>query len=159
MLLEEWRYTESILSLHLCLLGYLRIHRGDSLELATVPIVTGNNVSSCRGGKNFMDQIEISKQSSDKSGEVSASIVKPPKSIAKDRNMNTIIENFEYFIHLFLEDRKKVLLPYQLFNYRYLAPLTKVAISSKTLRLRYPGPGIEYIRVSRREGSISPWHS
>jgi hypothetical protein len=107
-----------------------------------------------------MEQIEISKQSSDKSGEVNASIVKPLESIAKDGNMNMIIENFGfgYFIRLFLEDRKKVLLPYRLINYRCLAPLTNVAVSSKMLRLRHPGPGIEYNRVSRRDGSISLWH-
>lgn len=33
-----------------------------------------------RRGKNFMEQIEISKQSSDKSGEVSAAIAKPLES-------------------------------------------------------------------------------
>ncbi len=106
-----------------------------------------------------MEQIELNKQLSDKSGEVSAAIAKPPESIAKDGNMNMIIEIFGYFMRLFLEDIKKVQLPYGLINYRCLAPLIKVAVSNKSLRLRYLGFGIEYSRVSRREGSMSSWHS
>ena len=115
--------------------------------------------TNCKGGKKFMEQIEVNKQSFDKSSEVSEAIAKPPESIAKDGNMNMIIENFGYFIRLFLENRKKVLLPYRLINYICLAALTKAAISSKKLRLRYLGPGIEYCRVNRRERSMSSWYS
>jgi hypothetical protein len=44
-------YTESILNLYLS--PRMRIHKRNSLELATVPTITGNNMSNCRGRKKI----------------------------------------------------------------------------------------------------------
>jgi hypothetical protein len=63
------------------------------------------------GVKNFMEQIEVSKQSSDKSGEVSVAIVKPPErresAILPLQNGDTILASINFGIFHKLGINKK----------------------------------------------------